>query len=252
MAERFPVCSFATAIAQLQTAVALLDFSIPERDELINAAINDANKILQDLKLSPVLRSQWERLLERSKVATRLEIAVLIREMNNNLLTELSSAWFLIIPSDRRFVYQQPSPIFGQGVHEAFPEARKDIAAAGRCYALDEWTACVLHLMRALEYALRWLANRVGLTGPEIDGENWKNVIDQIEKKIRSIEQEPKTPEKIEKTQLLSEAALQFRWFKDAWRNYAIHGHEHYDERDGQLIFLHIVDFFRHIAAHVQ
>jgi len=169
--------------------------------------------------------------------------------MNNNLMVELAEAWFLMIPADKRFIYEQPSPIFGETVHKAFPDAQRDIAAAGRCYALDEWTACVVHLMRALEHAMRWLASRVHLDPESIKGENWKNVIDQIEKKIREMESEPKSAEKSAKIQFLSQSATQFRWFKDAWRNDAAHGHVYYDEREGAPLFLHISDFFRHIAT---
>lgn len=95
--------------------------------------------------------------MQCSESAPLQEVVILVREMNNNLMVELSSAWFLMIPADRRFVYEQPNPIFGEVVYNVFPDARRDIAAAGRCYALDEWTACVMHLMRALEFGLRWL-----------------------------------------------------------------------------------------------
>ena len=257
MAERFRVASFATVIAQLREStlavrLASTDPAAPQPDEVVSAALNAANEQFKELKLSRVLRSQWERLMKSAEELVPLtELAILIRELNNNLLVELSSAWFLIIPADRRFVYEQRSPIFGLEVHAAFPDARRDIAAAGRCYALDEWTACVVHLMRALEHALRWLAARVGLDPEAMKVENWKNIIDQIEKKIREMESLPKGAEKSETIQFLSEAATQFRWFKDAWRNEAVHGHVYYDERDGSLIFLHISDFFRHIATEV-
>jgi len=214
------------------------------------AALQEANKYFLELPLSRVLRQQWQRLLARVDAAAPLsEIAILIREMSNNLLVELSSAWFLMIPADRRFVYEQPNPIFGNEVHCAFSDAGRDIAAAGRCYALDEWTACVFHLMRALERPLLWLADRVKLDSGDMKRENWKNIIDQIEKKIRDMESEPKSEEKSVKLKFLSEAATQFRWFKDAWRNETAHAHVHYDEREGALIFLHVSDFFRHIAA---
>ncbi len=221
----------------------------PNPDSVVHAALKAAEFEFKELKLSPVLRSQWERLSARATDAPMAEIAILLREMNNNLMVELATAWFLMIPADKRSMYEQLSPVFGGDVHQVFPDARRDIAAAGRCYALDEWTACVLHLMRALEYALRWLASRVSLNPETIKGENQKNVIDQIEKQIRKMEDEPKSASKAAKLQFLSEAAAQFRWFKDAWRNDAAHAHVYYDEREGGSIFLHVSGFFRHVAA---
>ena len=253
MAERFHVVSFATVMAQLRES-AMLAVTVPEDAPnprpVVLAALEEANKYFLELPLSTVLRAQWQRLLARVNGEAPLpEIVILIREMSNNLMVELSSAWFLMVPAGRRFVYEQPRPIFGDEVYCAFPNARPDIAAAGRCYALDEWTACVFHLMRALEHTLLWLADRVKLDPEDMKRENWKTIIDQIEKRIRDLESEPKSKEKSEKVRFLSEAATQFRWFKDAWRNNAAHAHVHYEERDGALIFLHVSDFFRHIAA---
>jgi len=254
MAKRFRACSFANVIADLRESVHIVMAQVahpgaPDAMDVLHASLKDADRQFADLELSHVLREQWRRLLAKAgDGAGLMELSILIREMNNNLMIELSAAWFLMIPEDRRFVYEQPFPIFGQDAHDAFPQAQRDIAAAGRCYALDEWTACVVHLMRALEHPLAWLALRVNLAPAEYSGENWKKVIDLIEKKIREMEQLPRSDAKRIEVQFLSEAAMSFRWFKDAWRNDAAHGREHYEERSGQLIFLHISDFFRHIA----
>jgi hypothetical protein len=258
MADRFRAMSFAAVIAQLQesaTLIRLCESGGPQPDELVRIALKNADVQFKELRLSNVLRDQWRRLMKHSEDGRRLsDMALLITEMYKNLAVELSSACFLMIPADRRFIYEQMhdgklTPIFGQDTDLAFPEARRDIAAAGRCYALGEWTACVVHLMRALEHALRWLAKRVGLKPEEYQGEQWKNIIDRIEKKIRELEQAPKSPQKSTNVQFLSEAATQFRWFKDAWRNEAAHAHVYYGESEGAPIFLHVSDFCRHIAA---
>src|SRR3954466_4786773 len=153
MAEQFRVTAFARVVAQLRESAVIIDFTTqvgPSPKELVQVALQDADSQFKELKLSPLMRAQWERLLKRAQDdAPMTELAILIRELNDNLMVELSSAFFLMIPADRRFVYAQPTPIFGEHVEKAFPDARSDIAAAGRCYALDEWTACVFHLMRA-------------------------------------------------------------------------------------------------------
>jgi len=92
--------------------------------------------------------------------------------------------------------------------------------------ALGEWTACVFHSMRVLEHGLRELASRVELSADAMAQENWKNVIDQIEAKIRAMEALPKSAEKSASLKVYSQAALQFRYFKDAWRNYISHTSE--------------------------
>lgn len=253
MVARFRAVSFATVLVHLQIARTLVDeaaqYGAPDPRKVVMAALHDANAEFKELQLSPVLRSQWERLMKGAETALLAETSILIREMHNNLMVELAAAWFLIIPADRRFVYEQTHPIFGQEVHDSFPDARNDIAAAGRCYALDEWTACIFHSMRALEHPLSWLGLYVGLTHAEVQAENWKNIIDRIEKKIRELEALPKSPTKTDELKFLSEAATQFRWFKDAWRNHVAHAHDFHDERSAVPIFLHVSDFFRHLAS---
>src|SRR5207302_260994 len=121
-----------------------------------------------------------------------------------------------------------------------FPEAVQDIAAASRCLALDEGTACVFHAMRVLEHGLRVMAMNVGLPPDAMTHENWKVVIDQIEKKVREIEGLPKSPGKAEKLRVVSEACSQFRYFKDAWRNHVSHSRATYDVREADSVFNHV------------
>lgn len=53
----------------------------------------------------------------------------------------------------------------------------------------------LFHLMRVLEHGLHHLAAEVEVSvSPEF--ENWKDIIDQIEKRIRGMEQLTKSPEK--------------------------------------------------------
>jgi hypothetical protein len=37
-----------------------------------------------------------------------------------------------------------------------------------------------------------------------------------------------------------SEAASQFRYYKDAWRNHVSHAREHYDDRDAETVLTHV------------
>ena len=103
--------------------------------------------------------------------------------------------------------------------------------------------------MRALEHGLRALAEKVGLDQGAMSHENWRSVIDQIERKIRLIEAEPKTPEKLARVTSLSDAALQFRYFKDAWRNHVSHARATYDQHSAERVWTHTETFMRQLAA---
>jgi cell fate (sporulation/competence/biofilm development) regulator YlbF (YheA/YmcA/DUF963 family) len=156
---------------------------------------------------------------------------------------------FLHIESQRRETYEQKEPLFGKPVADSFNAANRDIAAAGRCLALDEPTACVFHLMRVLEHGLRALAEKVGLDNDAMAHENWQNVIDQIEKKIRALDSLTKGPAKVDRLKNYSAAAVQFRYFKDAWRNHVSHARESYDPREAESVFIHVKEFMQHLTV---
>jgi len=208
---------------------------------------------ITSLPLSRLIRDKIARLQERIATDDLSSIAqgeALLKDLHNDIIADLSRAYFLVIQPDKRWLYEQRQPVFGDEVADQFSDAGYDIAAAARCIALDEWTASVFHLMRVLEHGLRWLANDIGvIIESGIELENWKNVIDMIEKQIREIEKEPKSEAKSEKARFYSEAASQLRYFKDAWRNHVSHARAKYDEREARDIYNHVGPFMRALAS---
>ena len=136
--------------------------------------------------------------------------------------------------------YAPSLPLFGSIVDTAFPTAASEIDEAGKCRATGRWTACVLHLMRALEPALLVFQNSIGVMSPKV---NWQDIINQIEVKIKS------NGHKHIDHQWNSEASLQFFKIKDAWRNYAVHGKERYDEERSIAIYESVRSFMQHLAT---
>jgi hypothetical protein len=105
--------------------------------------------------------------------------------------------------------------------------------------------------MRVLEHGLRALADRIGLPTDAMAHENWKNVIDRIAARIWGIETLPKSVEKSAALKAYSEAAVQFRYFKDAWRNYVSHTNEPSDEREALSVWGHVKDFMEQLADEI-
>jgi len=139
--------------------------------------------------------------------------------------------------------------LWGDATLGAFPEATRDMGAAMRCSALNEWTACVFHLMRVLELGLRTMATRFAVPF-EVD--SWHKVIKGIEDGIGELrnKQGLTVKDRAEIT-YYSDAASQFRHFKDAWRNHVSHSREHYDGRDAAKVLAHVVEFMQHLAMPV-
>jgi hypothetical protein len=162
---------------------------------------------------------------------------------------ELGDIVFGFLPPDRSSYFQQDE-LFGPEVNARFPSAVADIKDAGNCYAHGTDTACVMHLMRVLELGLKSLAKAFKFKS---DHANWGALIDQIETKIRDIEKKKRKPRNWRADrQFYSEAAKDFRYVKDAWRNYAMHVHERYDGPQALSIMNHVRELMQHIATRLK
>ena len=128
----------------------------------------------------------------------------------------------IILEGADKDLYSPSSPLFGDHVNKAFPSSAGEIDEAGKCLALGRWTAAVMHLMRALELALKALQQELELDHPK---EQWNQILDQCEAKIRKIK---KYTHGVENDKWFSDVATQFRFIKDTWRNCAQHLHERY------------------------
>jgi hypothetical protein len=134
-------------------------------------------------------------------------------------------------------------PIFGDAVAGAFPGAAYDIQEAAMCMGLARPTAAAMHAVRALEPALLAVAREAGFS-PKRD--EWGGIIDEIEKRM-----DPKNQLYIQdrtKREFLSPAAAQFRYFKDAWRNHAMHGREKFTEQEAERVYSAVRSFMMYLA----
>ncbi len=162
---------------------------------------------------------------------------------------ELKGKLFFYISSDRAVFWPtetQPH-LFDETVADTFPDANQDIAAAGRCLALNEGTACVFHLMRVLEHGLRPIATHFSVP---FSLDSWHKVIKGIEDAIETLRNKRGLTEADRQDiTFYSEAATQFRHFKDAWRNHVTHARTVYTPNEAESIFNHVKEFMQHQAA---
>lgn len=176
------------------------------------------------------------------------QLEVLLRGLVDEIIREIDNAYLLVFSGSSIQFLVQDEPLFGQSVHQYFPEARRDIVSAGRCWSLGEGTAAVFHLMRVLEIGLKQFAIFLGVERDSVDYTNWKNIIDQIEKRIRDIEQETKAADKILRLRKYSQIAANFFYIKEAWRNHTSHSRAFYDEDGALEVFNHTKLFMQRLA----
>jgi hypothetical protein len=173
-------------------------------------------------------------------------VAVIGRSLINIFLDDLAKHLFLSIPPNRKTLYMQNSPLFGDAVALKFGVAAEEITRAGQCLALDQWSACVFHCMRVLEHGLEPMATRFQA---DFGKASWHVILTSIENGLTALRGKPhKTPQEEDDITHYSEAAIQFRHFKDAWRNHAMHGRDSYDEAKAQTVFIAVRSFLQKMA----
>lgn len=126
-------------------------------------------------------------------------------------------------------------------VIKSFPSAEEDIRSGVDLWALGHSTASIFHMMRVLEHGLKALSLDLGLP---YSTQNWYNIINEISKKISEQEKTlPKGDAKAARLQFLSEAAKEFVYFKDGWRNFVSHAKCAYDENQARSVMEHVRQF---------
>lgn len=145
----------------------------------------------------------------------------------------------LVFVPQLRTEYCDKERLFGDEVFSAFADARFDIQDAGNCYALGLHTACVFHLMRALEAGLQVIARDLGVNWtPDPWGENLKHIKAAVE--ALSVKDQRKS--------YYSECCVQFDYVKNGWRNIVMHSTRTYDEHDAKAIFEHAHNLMKSLA----
>ncbi|WP_373473523.1 hypothetical protein [Sphingorhabdus lacus] len=108
-------------------------------------------------------------------------------QIGNSLHIELGQRFFIKLRGANKELYDQEYGLFGEEVDDAFPDAIADISEAGKCLALERWTATVFHLMRAMEVGVATLADKLQATVLNKHGETlpWGILTGNIGDKIK-------------------------------------------------------------------
>jgi HEPN domain-containing protein len=197
--------------------------------------------------LMQVKISRLANLFETSQHLTTRTAAEALKQLQEDLLIESASYAFLMIPADKKEMYRQKEPPFGEEVAKAFEDADRDIRAASRCLAFNESTAAVFHLMRASELALQELAGQLGIANAE--WKDWGELLTKIDGVLNKLQNDPKTPEREKRLQYFARARNDFAGFNNAWRKHVAHARDHYDEPEAMSVFRHVRGLMQQLAS---
>jgi HEPN domain-containing protein len=168
--------------------------------------------------------------------AERLENA--LDDIRINFLVQIDSRIVFITNSRHTKYMTNDDPPFGRIVDDVFPTASEEIWEAANCLALSRPTACVFHLMRAMELAVQRLANRLDITKVERE---WGKLLSDISK---AIEPMPKGAARDE----WSAAHSHLYHVKQAWRNDTMHPKKTYTDDQAEAVFEAVKSFMVHLS----
>ncbi|MDR3500368.1 MAG: hypothetical protein P4L72_14210 [Parvibaculum sp.] len=154
-----------------------------------------------------------------------------LHHLTMRIKDELESLFFFRVDGRDVPLYQAQEP-FGSEVAEKFPKAVEDIQEAAKCLALQQSTACVFHLMRAMEVVVKRLGKRLGVKNVE---KEWGKILSDIDGAIRAM---PDANEKDKrKKNRWSEARANLYHVKQAWRNETMHPKQTYTREQAHEVF---------------
>lgn len=164
--------------------------------------------------------------------------------LHRELTQHLREYLLLVVSRSDRAMYETPARWYGERLDREFPSIVADLSAACRCYALQEYTACVFHAMRVAEFGVVALGD---LAQIEQQRENWTmgQAIAQVEGRLKELYLRGEDRGSIE---FLSEALTLLRGFKDVWRNPVSHGNRQYDRETAERVLDSVRHFMRTLA----
>lgn len=167
-------------------------------------------------------------------------------QLRRRINHELEQVVFLRVDA-ARIGFFEGRERFGDAAEAAFPSARYDMEEAAKCFALNRYTGCVLHLNRVLEVGLDALKKKTGIA---TYSPTWNAALSQIEKAITAKHEKDKTPDERAEDNFIREAAHFLTTVKSAVRNPSVHSVERtYTDESAKEVYMAVRAFMRHLAT---
>jgi hypothetical protein len=175
-----------------------------------------------------------------------------LHHFREQVLEDFKARKFLLIDQDRSD-FVDAEHLFGDAVSRAFPSAVEDIRMAGNCLATECCTACVFHLMRAVEHAIRALANdrRAAVPKVPIELATWEQMFIELEKAETAIQQFAKALARDEQLKFYHGAMMELRAFKNYFRNAVRHTKDEYDRDQAKSATSHVGKFMEILSGKI-
>jgi len=258
----FSLYGFVWALKLLESEAASANESALDHEH-VSIRPKDLNRFRENFKngIAPSLNALFiaEGRVGRLATIARLggtygELAHELHALRSDIVDATESERFYHYPREKGLLVIRSAGEWS-AVSRSFPGTRADIAAAVDCYALGHNNASIYHSMMVLELGLASLAKRLDVKVSK-DRSTWgpiiKKIRDCIDDRLKALAstptgRKPPTASAAKREKVLlegcQEAAIEFRYFAEVWRNHMAHGRAHYDENDAKKVLDHVRTF---------
>jgi hypothetical protein len=242
-------------IAQMQTVLDTVgqgdDFLVGQPYQMLISVLKGLKTECDELSLpepSQLLAKHIQRLSSRQGSHGLYELAT-VRALVDDIFIHLKTQLFLYVLPHRSTYYEYGNA-FKERLTKSFPNASKELARAGKCYAVEEDTSCVFHSMRAAEIGLRTFARYLRVHPPRgIKFAQWGEILGAIDVQLGKIRNSKKTRTIEAKITFCSDALAHFRNCKDAYRNQVAHARVTYEGDQAKDIMEGTTNFLDSLAV---
>lgn len=164
------------------------------------------------------------------------------KEVYGRIIDELELCSIYFIDSAKSLLLDEGELPFGKEVADRFPNAGSDISEGAKCLGLSRNTACVFHLMRALEEVVRELGKSLSITVLKKDNTEleWGKILANMKVPVEAMSGPSKDQ--------WSEALTLLYHVKNCWRNATMHPKQSYTDEEARDIYNAVNSFMRRVA----
>jgi hypothetical protein len=159
-----------------------------------------------------------------SEQATFPRLSRFVDELETRIVDSFDREAFFHLTRSEVALFDSHHP-FGPAVSNAFPSSIIDVEEAAKCLALARPTACVLHLMRAMEFVLEAVAKSINV---DYQFQGWEAIIKRMRSEMDK-DYKSMAPQFAGRKEFLSSVLDRLMTVKDALRNPTMHARVHYD-----------------------
>jgi hypothetical protein len=233
--------------SQELTAIDSSLYRLREASENLNAIF--CRQEIERFRLSVIRRAKelkGDPAFSKNARRTYADISKGLDVIRQRFKDEIIESKALVFERELLHFYSPPKMYFGKDVLGVFPEMEGDLGEALHCLALSRPTACVFHLMRALELAVQAVGTKLNATVKSSKDTflPWGIIVSNVGQKIQKLTQQQQKQE-------WTHVNLMLNSVKDAWRNPTMHPNTHYSVEQGREIIEAVRSFLEALRKSV-